>query len=381
MDLPKSLIRDLANAAMGKPDILPFWFGESDQPTPGYIRAAAIQSLQDGETRYTQNLGRPYLITALSDYLTRLHQRPVAEGRITTVSAGISGLMLAAQAIISPGDRVVGISPLWPNVLQIPAILAADVTRVPLEVRHGKWDLDLDALLSALTPDTRVLILNSPSNPTGWMISPRQIEAILAHCRRYGIWIISDDVYQRLAYNPELNCAPSFLDYAEPEDRVISVNSFSKAWLMTGFRVGWMVAPEGLINELTKLIEYNTCCIFEPAQRAAQTALLRGESTIRDLRAHLRGTRPLLVKGLRSMPNVEVPEAGGGMYVFFRIHGQEDTTAFARRLLAKTGVGLAPGAAFGEEGQGWLRWCHAAEAQKITEALERMQRFMTMISD
>ncbi|KAE8754952.1 aminotransferase class I/II-fold pyridoxal phosphate-dependent enzyme [Paraburkholderia madseniana] len=373
--LPTSLIREVADGAMNRSDILPFWFGESDQVTPDFIRDAAIESLRSGETFYPQNLGRPYLRSALSLYLTQLHGCTIDSDRLAVVSGGISGLMLTAQTIIEPGDRVVAITPLWPNIAEIPRILGANVTRVPLSVVNGAWALDVNKLISELTAGTKVLFINSPNNPTGWMMTERDVDEILVHCRKHGIWIVSDDVYQRLAYDQAVFCAPSFLDRYQDGDRIISVNSFSKSWLMTGFRVGWVVAPPSIVKALTKIIEYNTCCILEASQRAAHSALLRGEDTVQSLRADLRSNRKVLVDGLCELPGVEVPGAGGGMYTFFKIAGISDTTALARNLIDVSGLGLAPGAAFGPEGRGWLRWCHAVSGVKLSEGLSRITRF------
>lgn len=375
-DLSGSLIREVANAGMGRSDILPFWFGKSDQPTPAFIRDAAVQSLQAGETFYSQNLGRPYLRDALSAYLSGLHGRPIGTERIATVGSGVSGLMLAMQTVLAPGDRVVAVTPLWPNIVEIPRILGASVTRVPLTIANGSWSLDVDLLLAALTPDTRLCIINSPNNPTGWTITPEALDAVLAHCRRHGIWLLGDDVYERLVHNPARTSAPSLLARAEPGDRVISVNSFSKSWSMTGWRIGWIVAPEAVVTDLTKVIEYNTSCILEPIQRAATVALQQGEDEVARARGHLRHTRQVLVGGLTALPGTIVPDAGGAMYVFFRIEGQSDSIALAKRLVAEAGLGLAPGAAFGPEGEGWLRWCHAVAEPRLVEGIDRLSAFL-----
>jgi aspartate/methionine/tyrosine aminotransferase len=375
-ELQSSLIRDVANAGMGDPDILAFWFGESDQPTPRFIREAAIDSLESGETFYSQNLGRPYLREAVAAYLSDLHQRPVGPDRVAAVGSGVSALMLASQLLLSPGDRVVAVTPLWPNVVEIPKILGAAVTRVPLGVVGGRWALDLDRLLAALTPDTRLLIVNSPNNPTGWTIEENELDVLLAHCRRHGIWVLADDVYERLVYDPARRSAPSFLRRYEPGDRIISSNSFSKAWSMTGWRMGWLVLPEALLPDLAKLIEYNTSCILEPAQRAGTVALRDGEAEVAALRRRLAESRRVLVDGLRALPGVEVPDAGGAMYAFFRIAGHDDTLALAKDLVREVGLGLAPGAAFGPEGKDWLRWCHAVTPGRIAQGLDRLRRFL-----
>src|SRR5271170_3894041 len=217
----RSLIRELANSAMGRNDVLPLWFGESDQPTPSFIREAAIASLHAGETFYSENLGRPYLRQAIADYLTDLHGRQVPVDRIAVTASGDSALMLASQLLVSPGDRVVTVTPLWPNAVEIPKVMSGPVTCVSLEVQHGRWTLPLEKLLHTLTPGTRMLVLNSPNNPTGWTIQRAEQVAILEHCRRYGIWILADDVYERLVYTDGMRSAPSFLPLADDHDRLI----------------------------------------------------------------------------------------------------------------------------------------------------------------
>ncbi|HSI61338.1 MAG TPA: pyridoxal phosphate-dependent aminotransferase [Ideonella sp.] len=376
--LGASLIREVANSAMGRADVLPFWFGESDQATPLFIREAAIASLRSGETFYSQNAGRPYLREAIATYQAGLHGRAVSPERIAAVGSGVSGLMLCAQLVVEPGDRVVAVTPLWPNLTEIPRILSAQVERVPLVVSEGRWALDLERLLDALTPDTRLLLINSPNNPTGWTIEPAQVEAILAHCRRHGIWVLADEVYERLVYDESRRSAPSFLAHAGDGDRVLGVNSFSKAWSMTGWRAGWITAPEALVPELNKLIEYNTSCLPEPTQRAAVVALRDGEAEVAALRQRLSATRAQLATALAALPGVEVPDAGGAMYVFFRLQGHADSLALAKRLVDEVGLGLAPGRAFGAEGEGWLRWCHAVSPARLEEGIARLRRFLAV---
>lgn len=376
--LASSRIRDVANAAMGRDDVLPFWFGESDQPTAPFIREAAIGSLAAGETFYAQNLGRPYLREALSRYLSDLHGEAVDTARISVVGSGVTALSLTCQLLLSPGDRVVAVTPLWPNITEIPRISGAVVERVPLVVRRGEWALDVDRLLEALTPSTRMLVVNSPNNPTGWTITDEQIGIILGHCRRHGIWIVADEVYERLVYDPAQRSAPSFVRHGGPEDRLIVVNSFSKAWSMTGWRVGWLTAPAVLGPDITKLIEYNFSCILEPVQRAATRALENGEPEIARLRDILTRTRHLLASALRDLPGVEVPDAGGAMYVFFRLSGWDDSVLLAKRLVTEVGLGLAPGIAFGPEGEGWLRWCHATpDEARLLAGVDRLSAYMS----
>lgn len=372
-----SLVRAVANAAMGREDVLPFWFGESDQPTPSFIREAAIASLRAGETFYAENLGRPYLREALSSYLTDLHHCAIGTDRIAVTASGNSALMVASQLLLEPGDRVVTVTPLWPNAVEIPKIMGGQVTCVSLQARDGQWTLPLEKLLQALTPDTRMLVINSPNNPTGWTIQRAEQRAILEHCRRHGIWILADDVYERLIYSDGMRSAPSFLTLAEDGDRLIVVNSFSKAWRMTGWRVGWMIVPPAVVPDLATLLEYNVSCVSEFSQRAAAIALEQGEPYVLQLRAELAHTKNKLISALRPLPRLEVPDADGAMYLFLRVAGEEDSLCLATRLIEEVGLGLAPGRAFGPEGEGWLRWCYAAEWRKIESGIERLSRFLS----
>jgi aspartate/methionine/tyrosine aminotransferase len=372
-----SKIREVANAAMGRAGVLPFWFGESDQPTPEPIRQAAIAALQDGRTFYSHNLGQAPLRAATAAYLTQLHGRQIEEARIAITNSGVNALMIAAQAILSPGDRVVVIDPVWPNVAEIPRILGAEVVCVSLSPGPDGFHLDLDQLLDALTPDTRALFLNSPNNPTGWTIHPDQRQPILDRCRALGVWLVADDVYERLYFGDGAS-APSFLPIADPADRLISANSFSKAWRMTGWRLGWLVAPPTLVERLGVLLEYNTSCAPDFVQAAAMTAITQGEGYVQALRHELATARDHLIAGLKAIPGVSAPWPAGAMYAFFRLAGEHDSVALAKRLVDEVGLGLAPGAAFGEGGEGWLRWCFAADLARLDEGLARLRTYLKL---
>lgn len=375
--LTPSRIREIANAGFGKPDVLRLWFGESDQPTPAFIRDAGIQALTEGKTFYAHNQGVAELRQALSSYLGQLHGRSFDVERLCITSSGVSALMLAAQALLEPGDRVVVVTPVWPNVTEIPRILNAQVERVALSPVAGEWRLDLDRLLDAITPDTRLVIVNSPGNPTGWTLSAAQQAALLKHCRRLGTWLLTDDVYERLILDETLPVAPSFLRMTDPEDRVISANSFSKAWLMTGWRLGWLVTPPELSDELAKLIEYNTSCAPEFVQAGGIVALRDGESHVAKLRSELIAKRDLLLRRLRALPGVEATLPRGGMYVLLRLAGHTDSMKLARQLIAEAGLGLAPGIAFGPEAEGWLRCCFAVADTSLDDAADRLGRWLT----
>ncbi|CAN7710464.1 pyridoxal phosphate-dependent aminotransferase [Pseudorhodoferax sp. LjRoot39] len=376
-DLAESQIREVANAGIGRDDVLPFWFGESDEVTPAFIREAAIASLQRGETFYAHNLGLPELREAIAGYMSELHG-PVAADRIAVTSGGVNALMLAVQCLVDPGDEVVAVTPVWPNLTAQPVILGARLRCVPLRPVDGRWTLDLDALLAAITPTTRLLIVNAPNNPTGWTLSAEEQAALLTHCRRTGTWILADEVYERLYYAPSPHaCAPSFLDQAQPEDRLVVVHSFSKSFLMTGWRLGWVVVPATLTQAMGKLIEFNTSCASVFTQRAAMAALAgRSEVTPRVV-AHLRQCRDTLVPLLAAMPQVRVSAAQGGMYAFFRLAGADDSLAVAKRLVREAGLGLAPGSAFAPQAQGWLRWCFASrDPHRLVQGAERLDRWL-----
>ena len=373
--LVASQIREVANVGLGDSDILPFWFGEPDQVTPAYIRDAAIASLDAGETFYTQNFGIPELREAIAGYVSRWHQK-VAAANIAVTASGMSALMLSVEALIDPGDRVVCVTPLWPNLTEIPKILGAGVVRLALSFGADGWTLDVDRLLAVLTPGTRALLINSPNNPTGWTIGREGQAAILEHCRKHGIWIIADDVYERLYYDapPGRACAPSFLDLAESGDRIVSTNSFSKAWLMTGWRLGWIVAPSALLPDLGKLIEYNTSCSPTFVQRAAVVAINEGEATIAQTLERYRAARDFLVGALNAIPSVIAAAPKGAMYVFFRVAGVTDSLEFCKRLVREARLGLAPGSAFGPEGEGFVRWCFAADIERLADGVARLRR-------
>jgi aspartate/methionine/tyrosine aminotransferase len=379
--LPASKIREVANAAMGRSDVLAFWFGESDEPTPQFIREAAMRSIADGETFYAHNLGLAELREAIARYVSALHP-DVGSDRIAVTSSGVNALMLAMQALVGAGDEVVAVVPVWPNLTAQPAILGARVTRFALRpAADGAWQLDVEALKRAVTARTRVLLVNSPNNPTGWTLTRAEQQSLLAHCRSTGTWIVADEVYERVFFAGGVGAgaAPSFLDLAGPDDRLIVVHSFSKSFLMTGWRLGWLVLPEGMAPALAKLIEFNTSCAPVFVQRAGLAALARADAFVPGLVERLKGCRDTLLPRLHSLAGVHVATPPGGLYAFFRAPGSEDSLAYAKRLVEVAGLGLAPGAAFGAEGEGWLRWCFAShDPRRLVDGVERLARFLAL---
>ena len=375
--LQGSLIREVANAGMGRPGVLAFWFGESDEVTPEVIRRAAIESLERGETFYAQNLGLPELRAALASYTSALHPA-VGPDRIVVTSGGVNGLMLAAQALVDAGDDVVVVTPVWPNLVAQPAIMGATVRCVALDPVDGAWTLDIERLLAAVTPRTRLLVVNAPNNPTGWTLTRAEQQRILEHCRATGTWLLADEVYERLYFEPtERGCAPSFLDIAAPDDRLVVAHSFSKSFLMTGWRLGWLVVPATLTEALGKLIEFNTSCASVFTQRAALAALAHRDEITPAIVAHLKTCRDTLVPLLAALPGVQLALPRGGMYAFFRLDGFDDSLAVAKRLVTEAGLGLAPGAAFAPEASGWLRWCFATrDTGRLVEGVRRLRAWI-----
>ena len=384
MDLEASKIREVANAGLGRDDVLAFWFGEGDEVTPDFVRQAAIDSLQQGETYYAHNLGLPSLRQAIADHMGQNHPGPHGQGvtqdRVAVTAGGVNALMLAVQALVNTGDDVLAITPVWPNLLAQPRIMGAHLRTLSLRVVNGSWQLDLEALLAAIGPQTRLLILNAPNNPTGWTLSRQEQLAILQRCRETGTWILADEVYEALYYAPTHNaCAPSFLDLAEPQDRLVVVHSFSKSFLMTGWRLGWLVMPPDMTDAMGKLIEFNTSCCSVFTQRAGLAALQRRQEITPRVVAHLKACRDTLVGGLQTVPGLEVSLPLGGMYAFFRIPGHDDGLATAKCLVTEAGLGLAPGEAFGPEAAGWLRWCFASQdPQRLRLGVDRLRGWIRL---
>ena len=388
LNLEESMIRQVANAGMGRTDVLKFWFGESDETTPQFIRDAAISSMQQGETFYAQNLGLMELREAISNYSTAIRvsgASKIGAERIAVTSGGVNALMLAAQALVDSGDEVVVVTPVWPNLTGQPAIMGAVVRSVSLKPVAGQWQLDMSELLAAVTPKTKLLTLNAPNNPTGWTLSREEQETILAHCRKTGTWILADEVYERLYFEPTPNgCAPSFLDIAAPDDCLVVVNSFSKSFLMTGWRLGWLVMPPVMTAQMGKLIEFNTSCTPVFIQRAGLAAIERTQDVTPRVVAHLKTCRDTLIPLLQAVSGVQVAPAKGGMYAFFRLEDQSrfgDSLDVAKRLVLEAGLGLAPGNAFmtnpGLDAQGWLRWCFASQdLGRLQQGVKRLEHWL-----
>jgi aspartate/methionine/tyrosine aminotransferase len=388
LNLEESMIRQVANAGLGRSDVLKFWFGESDEVTPTFIRDAAIASLKQGETFYAHNLGLPELREAIAGYATSLRAEGAAAigaDRIAVTSGGVNALMLAVQAVVDAGDEVVAITPVWPNLTAQPAIMGAVVKCVSLVPVAGEWHLDMAKLLAAITSKTKLLIVNAPNNPTGWTLSRAEQQTILDHCRHTGTWILADEVYERLYFEKTPSgAAPSFLDISAPEDRLMVAHSFSKSFLMTGWRLGWLVLPPTATLHVGKLIEFNTSCAPVFVQRAGLVAITGTADVTPRVVNHLKTCRDTLIPLLQAVPGVQVASPKGGMYAFFRFEDQArfgDSLDVAKRLVTEAGLGLAPGDAFmvnpGPEARGWLRWCFASQdPARLGQGVDRLNAWI-----
>ena len=332
------------------------------------------RALAAGDTFYQPNPGIAELRTALADYMNRLYGSHLTLHNVIVSASGMNALMLVMQSLIDPGDVVVTTTPAWPNLPAVPRILTGAIREVPLSPANAGWRLDLDRLLDACDARTRVIFLNSPNNPTGWMMSADEQKAVLAFARARGIWIVSDEVYARIVYDRPT--APSFLEQALPDDRLIVVNSFSKTWSMTGWRLGWITVPAELGPTFEMLTEYNIAGPAGFIQRAGVVAVQEGEPCVRETVERYRSARDLTVERLARIPRMSLPTPDAAFYAFIRVDGMDDSVAFAKELLARTGVGLAPGAAFGNHSDDFLRLCFAASLPTLQQAFDRLEGFM-----
>jgi hypothetical protein len=377
--VPHSRIRELADIAFGMKGVLPLYFGESDQPTPKFIKDAAARALADGYTFYTPNAGLLSLREALRDYYARLQGvalDPVRE--IVVTASGVQALHVAMRCMLDPGDEAIVLTPAWPNGASIIAMANARAVGVPQPLVDGRYEIDWDAIEAAVTPRTRLLLYTSPSNPLGWVATERDQERLLEFTRRHGLWLLADEVYDRLWYEPEEigTPVPSILRKATRGDAVVVAQSFSKAYCMTGWRLGWLVARADLAAKATQLNEFLISCASGVTQKAAEVALAEGEPELRRMVTQLKLNRDFCFDALNGIPGVTVPKPEGAFYLFPRIEGLADSFDFCKRLLLETHVGIAPGVAFGAGGEGSVRICYAAGRAVLEPAMERLRHFV-----
>ncbi|WP_353186591.1 pyridoxal phosphate-dependent aminotransferase [Bosea sp. (in: a-proteobacteria)] len=377
-EAPESGIVEVMNYGRLREGLIPLWVGEGDLPTPAFIREAAARSLAAGETFYTWQRGIPELREALARYHERLYGQPFSPERFFVTGSGMQSLQIVVRMIAGPGDELIIPTPAWPNFVAAVSVGGATPVCVPMDYEQGRFTLDLGKLEAAITPRTRAMLINSPSNPTGWTATREEQEALLALSRKHGIWIVADEIYGRFVYDGAAR-APSFHDIVAGEDRVIFVQTFSKNWAMTGWRIGWIEAPEAFGQVIENLIQYSTSGSPVFIQRGAVAALDEGEGFIAEQIARAAEGRRIVYEGLKATNRVSLAAPVGAFYQFFSVDGRDDSRALALELVDKANVGLAPGLAFGPGGEKGLRLCFARKASDLTEAVARLQKALTTV--
>ncbi|KJF66785.1 pyridoxal phosphate-dependent aminotransferase [Rhizobium nepotum] len=371
---PESGIVEVVNYARGRDNLLPLWVGEGDLPSPDFINKAAIDGLNNGETFYTWQRGIPELRQALSGYYERHFAASLSPEHFYVTGSGMQAIALAVQALTSPGDEMVYLTPTWPNIVAAIGVAGAKAVAVGIDFRDGRWDLDIGKLESAITGKTRALFINTPSNPTGWTATRDNLRDALALARKHDLWIVADEIYA--LYHYAGTRAPSFLDIMEPDDKIVFANSFSKNWSMTGWRVGWLVAPPAIGQVIENLIQYSTSGVAQFMQRGAVAALDHGDGFIRENYARALTSRDILCDTLIATNRVETLKPDGALYAFLKVDGVTDSRATALDIVDKTGVGLAPGTAFGAGGELFLRACFLRNPKQIEDAADRLASYI-----
>jgi len=385
--VPHSRIRELAELAIrmdeSTPDpndkVLKLYFGESNLPTPEYIKRAAQKAMQDGYTYYTSNAGLLSTRRMIQRYYEDRHQVALdPESEIVVTTSGVQALNVAIRCVLDPGDEAIVLTPAWPNQSANVSMSNALPREVPHVLCGGRFNIDFTALEAALSSRTRLLIYTSPSNPLGWTATVEEQKQLLDFARRHDLWLLADEVYERLYYVPAKlgTPAPSILKLATRDDAVIAVQSFSKSYCMTGWRVGWLTARKDLAARATMLNEFIISHAPSFSQRAGESALEWGENTLRQMLAEFKINRDFCLAALRKMKRVTVPEPEGAFYLFPRIQGMTDSFGFCKQLLLDTKVGLAPGVAFGAGGEGYVRICYASERSILEKAMQRLSDFL-----
>lgn len=370
--LPTSPIGDVAALGRGNPDVIPLWFGEGDLTTPAFISEAAMAALKAGHTFYTWQRGIPELRQALAKYTSGLYGIDCDVDRITVTGSGMQAINLTCQAIVGPGDNAVLVSPVWPNIVSSVEAMGGEARQVNLTSHQdGSWSLELEKIYAAVDERTRLIFVNSPSNPTGWTMPSEQQAELLSFCRARKIWLMADEVYARLVYDAK--AAPSFLQHAGPEDPLIVVQSFSKPWAMTGWRLGWMTTPHEFGELIAKVIQYNISGSPAFLQYGALAAIEHGEEFLKTMVERCRAGRDIVIQRLAANPKVRVARPAAAFYAFFAVEGMSDSLAFASRLVTEARVGVAPGIAFGKGGEGFLRLCFASAPERLSRAMDRIE--------
>lgn len=371
-DMVSENIATLATAAGPLEGVIPLWYGESDMAPPGFIKDAIKDALDAGRTMYVPDMrGSAELVAALSAYQSGLYRQPIGTDRTTVQPGGMQAMLVALALVAEMGTNVVYVEPQWPNSNNCIYLAGSEPRPVPLRLDGEGWHLDLDRLFARCDARTRAILFSSPANPTGWTATRDELQALLDFSRERGIWIIADEVYARLYWDAD--AAPSMLELAGPEDLVLCVQSFSKAWAMTGFRCGWLTHPASICARVSGVTQYMNSGTADFIQAGAAAALKGGEAFAGSMRDRCHAGLTLTYERLGTNPLFRLPPMPrGGMYAFFAVDGWPDSRAACVDVLRRARVGLAPGALFGDTASSYLRMCVARDPKQLSAALERL---------
>ena len=378
-----SLIRQIAELAMTMDGVIPLYFGESNIPTPEFIKRAAHKALQDGYTFYTSNAGMPSTRRAVARHYQEWHGVTLDPmQQIVITASGVQALNVSIRCLLDPGDEALVLTPNWPNGAAIVQMCNAVPVEIPHVLSGGRFTMDFDALGRAVTPRTRMLLYTSPSNPLGWVANEEEQEGLLEFARNHGLWLMADEVYERLNYPADgpIRPAPTILRKTTAQDAVIVIQSFSKTYCMTGWRLGWLVSRADLCARSAIFNEFTVIHAASFTQRAGEAALEWGESAVAEMLEHYKANRDYVIQRLSSMPGVTVPRPEGAFYVFPKIEGLRNSFEFCRDLLMEKRVGAAPGVAFGAGGEGSIRICYAADRSVLEPAMDRIEDYLRSTS-
>ncbi len=374
---PDSGIVKAAMYGFTVPGIIPLWSGEGNVPTPELFAKPATESLLNGETFYTWQRGLPELRDALKRYHERSFGRAFSHENFFVTSGGMAAIETAVKMTVGEGEEVIIPTPAWPNYGGALRISGATPVEVPMDFVNGKWKLDLDRVFAAITPKTRAISLNSPSNPVGWTATRDELVAVRDECRKRGLWILADEVYSRFFYGERGETrAPSFLDICDDEEQLLLCNTFSKNWAMTGWRVGWLQAPKALGPAIERIVQVTSSGTPAFLQRGCIAALDTGDAFLEAQVAKARANRDLVVRLMKDIPGIRFEIPDGAFYLFFRIDGMTDSMATVFRIIDEAKVGFAPGATFGKGGEGWIRMCYLRDPVLLEQALGRFAEWM-----
>lgn len=355
------------------PGVISLGQGEGSVPTPDFIIEAANAAMREGKTHYGPVLGQPALREEISAYHKRTFNVDVPANRVFVTGSGTTAMHLALTSILDKDDEVVAITPIWKNLLGAVGLAQAKTIQYPLDYdeRTG-WSLNIDGLLAQCTDKTKAILVVTPSNPTGWYMSEQDMRTLMDFARTRGIWIVSDEVYNRSVYGKVR--APSFLDVAKDDDLLLTVNSFSKSWAMTGWRLGWLVGPAFSENIIRDVALYDNMGPPTFTQFGGIAALRDGDDFIADQMKLWEKNLSTIMNRLENNPRVHISCPDSTFYAFFKVDGEPDCLAFGKKLIDDVGLSLAPGCAFGKSCTGWMRLCFAISEEKLDEALNRLEK-------